>query len=503
MTISKRHNTIATIENALQNKKSAAIGDILEIIQKIASNASSLSINELADLISRDPTMVERVISSANTIAFKASVPPVLTVSQAIHTIGYEKVRNLAVALVFSENATKRNTSYEQRENAALSVCSGLMAKNLSCTNANEIEPEFAFVCATLRNFGKLLLSSFLLREYQRAKSNVSEMGEDEAFIHEFGITSLDLGTHFLRTKNVPNAILQTIKKIPEEILAYPATEKEKPAVLSAISAQVCQIAFDDELSPEDFESSLKDTITFYNACIPLELDTILKALASIEVELSTFNKLMRIPDSLSPGSAKLNARLKVVPLPERANLSDTPLASEDTTEILDLSTAIENLIGIKDSKESKTPSEIYQPVIQAIQNSLSLEDSLAFIPEESDPKKFSARCGSGDLFAKIKNRPLVSLDKEDIFSICMNRKEDILIEDITAGKTLSVIPDWITENSKANSFVVLPCVKDKKLIAILFGAVSNGSPLKINPEKIKQLREIRQTLSLLNSLQI
>ena len=59
---------------------------------------------------------------------------------------------------------------------------------------------------------------------------------------------------------------------------------------------------------------------------------------------------------------------------------------------------------------------------------------------QQSEPisgiaRRTTARFGYGDLFKAIRNRPLVSERKRDIFGIGINRKEDILIQDVNAGK--------------------------------------------------------------------
>lgn len=505
MTISNKQQTIATIENALEEKRSAAIGEIVEIIQKLAANASTLSINELADIIGRDPTMVEKVIGSANTIGFKANVQPVLTISQAIHTVGYEKIRNLAIALVFAESTAQNSDSYEQREMAALSVCSGIMAQNLSMAHSGTVEPELVFVCATLRNFGKLLLSSFMIDEFRSAKTRILEMSEDDAFRLEFGITPLEVGAHFLFYTNVPQVILRTFRKVSAETLTRPAKSSDKALIFSALSTTICELIFDENLSPEEFEVALHDTLTNYRECLPIELLTIKDAIVTLEEELSSFNRLMKIPDERSPGSVKLKARQM------RKNLPKAPKPMQRKQTVIEIEVAaaegvaqarialaktIEEIASTLDSKDPIDTDAIYQQSAKAIQRSLRLENCLVFIPEQYEENKFSARYGSGALFNKVKNRPLVSLAKSDIFSISIKRKEDILIEDITAGKTRSIIPDWITDNSKTNAFIILPAVNEGKLFAIFFGSVAHGNPISLESEDIKQLREIRRTLA-------
>lgn len=515
MTISPRRRTITTIEKALENKQSAAISDIIKIIQRLAANASNLSINELAALIERDSAMVEKVISAANTIGFKASVPPVLTISQAIHTIGYEKIRNLAIALIFAESTVENTNSYEQREVAALSVCSGMMAQNFLALNADSEDPELVFVCTSLRSFGKLLMSSFLIEDYRKAKTLAKEYDEDTAFENTFGITPLALACHMLQATNVPRKITQTFKLVPDEMLTRPARPDDKILLLANLCTKICELAFDENLSPEQFQTELAQHLELYDHCLPTSPETVMQALVELETEFSDFNKLMEIPARKSPGAIKLKSRIESRELPPTPVVRTVPITTETAerppepaaqTEHEQRSDAIaqkainvlEQAIASEDGVEIQ---EIYQITIAAIKDCLHLENCLIFVPEEFDPSKLSARFGEGPLFRKIKNRPLLTIENRDIFSISMNRKEDILIEDITAGKTRSIIPNWITDNSETNSFVILPTVNNGNLIAIIFGSVAHGLPIKLQVNDIKHIKQIRRALVGFNSL--
>ena len=134
--------TVRTIEAALLEEKSTAISEIVRIIQDLASKAFSISTSELSQLIGRDPTITEKVISAANTMGFNPTGPSISTITEAIHTTGFEKVRNLAISILLVQNASAAANSFEQRESASLAVCSGLLAQQLTEHGDDSIDPE-------------------------------------------------------------------------------------------------------------------------------------------------------------------------------------------------------------------------------------------------------------------------------------------------------------------------------------------------------------------------
>ena len=89
-----------------------------------------------------------------------------------------------------------------------------------------------------------------------------------------------------------------------------------------------------------------------------------------------------------------------------------------------------------------------------------------------------------------------MAVDKRDIFSICLSRKEDILIEDTSSGKIRSVIPDWIHAAGDTSSFFMLPVTFDKAVQAIIVGTVSNELRINLSDTDIKHLRSIRAKIS-------
>lgn len=149
------------------------------------------------------------------------------------------------------------------------------------------------------------------------------------------------------------------------------------------------------------------------------------------------------------------------------------------------------NLISIEKSKQTIDTGKIYQIATQAVQEGLSLSSVMAFIREEHETERFEY----GDIFKAIRNRPFVSERKRDIFGICINRKEDILIQDVNAGKISSVIPNWINTEEGNASLIILPIMAEKKVFAITFGSLDEGA-IQLRKGDHRRLKDIRLLLA-------
>ncbi len=507
--------TISRIEQALEEEQSTAINEIVQIIQELAAKAFSISVSELSQLIGRDPTITEKVISASNTLGFNPSGMPITTITEAIHTVGFEKIRNLAISILLVENAGHRLNSYEHREMAAISVCSGLMAQNLIQKLPNKIDPELAFVCASLRNYGKLLMTTFLIEQYRDAKSLAMRIGDEkEAFYQIFGLTPLELGQRLLQSTSLPKAIMTSLKPVPKDLMAREAERPEEQIlIVSELSMQLCERSFDESVEPDHFNDAIREVLRKFSQSISIELETVNQALVEIDMDLQIFNRAVGMSDMSSPSSQKIRARVSGEHLPARpsdAQITKTPRAktfAELSEEEREEHAEEQHEKAIRRISEMTSPgsvvdlNEVYAAIVQAIQIGLDLKSCMVFLQEDFDPSNYSARYGCGLLFNKIKNRPLISTKNKDVFSISIARKEDILIQDINAGKIKSVIPEWISIFSNTNSFIVLPVASGDEVFAIILGTLSTGKSISLSNRDLARLKQLRAHLSELKEL--
>ncbi len=501
--------TIIEIESALADRKTTAINEIIQLIQQLAAKAFSISVNELSELIGRDPTITEKVISAANTLGYNPGGASVGTISDAIHTVGFEKIRNLAISLTLSEFAGQGSNAYEQRQTAALCVCSGMLAKQLHKTPEADRDSELIFVCASLRNYGRLLLSTFKADDYRLARSHALDMPEDEAFEIVFGLTPLALGQAILERTNLPKNIMYSLRKLTKEVTSRPAySVEDETLLLSELAVELSAVVFDEKVSPEAFNHAIGGVLSRFSICYPLSIEAVNEALLQVDEDISALNRAVGISNRQSPATEKLQARLNSTHIPKPpqhaqivAQTKPKPIAemSEEERQAFSNTTfgqAVDTISSALQPGAKVRFETIFNAVCTAFSDAANLENCLIFVREEFDLNSLSARYGSGKLFTKVKNRPIISPEKKDIFSICLARKEDILIQDTSTGKISKVIPDWIHAAGDTSSFIILPVNFDKTLRSIIVGTVSEGRHIDLSETDLKHLRSIRAMIS-------
>ena len=174
------NRTVERLHEAMRASAFVGMPEVIRLIQGLASKAFSITIDELAEIIEQDVAVTARILASANTVGYNPSGMPIYTVSQSIQLIGFERVRNLAISMLLAENSTTSAVTQEQRDAAAFALASGLFAQTIMEQRYGDSER--AFVCASLRCYGRLMLSAYMGDAYREAEDLFDEMGEDNAF---------------------------------------------------------------------------------------------------------------------------------------------------------------------------------------------------------------------------------------------------------------------------------------------------------------------------------
>lgn len=313
MVSSLGQKTIKHVTEKLESGESAGLSEIVELIQKLSSNAYQTSIQELSALIGKDMVVTAKVIAAANTIGYNPSGVEVSTISQAIHVIGFNKIRQLTVSLLLVESANRHLNPSEKREIAALALCSGLMAESIM-TQRGTVAPDHAFICASLRSYGRLLMTSFMIEEYRKAKGMATTAGisEDAAFNRVFGLTPLELGYHLLASAHLPEPILKSLRAAPAGLIRNIAEKPELELLaLADLSVRVCELALRSDVGAKEFEKQTAMLALRSGKNFGLDSEALVGLLKETGQQLHDFAHAFGFKALTDQFSPRLNARIK------------------------------------------------------------------------------------------------------------------------------------------------------------------------------------------------
>ena|GEM_PF-676325 len=573
--------TIKHVSSQLETGEAAGLSEIVELIQRLSTNAFETSVGELATSIGKDVVVTAKVIAAANTMGYNPLGVPVSTITQAIHVIGFNKIRQLAVSLLLVENANRRLGPNEKREIAALALCSGLMAEQLMAERGT-CSPEHAFICASLRNYGRLLMTTFMIDDYRRAKElSHGTVSEDEAFRNIFGLTPLELGHHLLKSANLPDPILQSLRNVPAEAIKDAA---EKPDLqllaLADLSVKACELALRSDVSAQEFSFRAAALASRGGKVFGLDASALLSALGTTGQQLSEFANTFglsalsdqfaprmraraagkdvagyqaRSPETASTKSEAASGSLEKAKAPNTSSPSEAP-TGKPTSAISDRPAAtppaqagssaveampsppsgagspvsgapavntaspvagsgdsrppageeaifqhafqagIEQLAGLLD-EETVDMRKVYSVVLRSALVGFNSKDAVIFV-RDARTRRYLAHFGSGKLFDAIKTSAIVRDDERNVFGLCLQRMEDVLISDATDPRIAPHLPSWLKPGALA-SFTLLPMQESKQPFAMLMTAWPDKKALGFT---VSQIRQVRSMLKLVGT---
>jgi two-component system, cell cycle response regulator len=175
---------------------------------ELASNDKT-SINDLTDLIEKDPSLTTRLLSLANTAFFRTSTP-VTSIEQAILKIGFNRLRIMALSLSLRDTFPMgRRGPIDYEKFWKVSLYKALLSKSLAVQLRNS-NPDEAFVAGLIQEVGLLILFDLLVKgKDETVQLELYPLEPLLTFEKErFGIDHRDIGEAALRYWQFPESII-------------------------------------------------------------------------------------------------------------------------------------------------------------------------------------------------------------------------------------------------------------------------------------------------------
>ncbi|HSG99006.1 MAG TPA: HDOD domain-containing protein, partial [candidate division Zixibacteria bacterium] len=167
-------------------------------IQK-AINSETASANDVARILSEDPSMSAKVLKMTNS-AFYGLAREIDSVQQAVLIIGFEAVKNLVLSASVMDmfKGNKIDPDFQDcfwRHSLATAMASRMFARSVKSRGA--VDPEAAFSAGLLHDIGKLVVACFMPEEHNGIQAQMKlEPNEPDFVVEEtaLGYTHQRLG---------------------------------------------------------------------------------------------------------------------------------------------------------------------------------------------------------------------------------------------------------------------------------------------------------------------
>lgn len=317
--------TLERASAAMQTARIACLPEIVKLLNTLAANTDEVSVIELAEIIQNDPVVMAKVVHAANTYYYNPNAVSVSNVVQAIHVIGFERIRSLAMSLMMAEQVSRGQTAEEQRAVAAQALASGCLAQSIA-QNRMLLDKDRAFVCGCMRNFGHMIMASCMSEEYRLAKTAAHAESEDASYRRIFGLTPLDLGYQLLQAANLPEEILVTLRALPPAALATPDPKPdERMLAVCEFADRLAALSCGSALSADEFVERSTELARHYESLLPQLGDELHELIQSATNHLDHLTRTFRLRHLPPRTLSRLRACRNAVDPARLATLTATP----------------------------------------------------------------------------------------------------------------------------------------------------------------------------------
>lgn len=324
----KAQETVEKARVLLESGRGSALPELVKLIATLTTDFERVNISELVETIEPDPVLLTRILAAANKLPFNPGISRVATLGQAIHQIGFARVRNTALSLLLLDQ-TRDQSAPEVREAAALALTSGLIAQGVSA-HLGTHDPELAFACAALRNLGRVLMAALSPPLYREALALARREPGADGFRRYFGLSPLELSRRLTATHQLPDSAAQTLRDGEPE--ALPGVRSSHDGRLLALCDYACrlgQLTLEPSEPDHDFVRQAVRLGARYRRVLPDIENAAAPALLGANTRLRDYvrggvadalplAKLKRIrhrAELLAPGAAAAAERAEVLPV--------------------------------------------------------------------------------------------------------------------------------------------------------------------------------------------
>jgi HD-like signal output (HDOD) protein len=474
--------TIDMAAAALSSGRGAGLPELLELIQTLAGRMEQVSLGEIAELIEQDPVVSTRLVSMANMIALNPGMSSLTSVSHAIHQIGFQRVRSLAISLMLLKSSGTRQNPTEQRQAASRALCAGLIAQ--ACARQiTAVDSEMVFACATLRQLGRIILPVVSLDHYRAAVELAHEESETIAFRRIFGLTPLELSRELLKPYKLPAEVRHALGDFSSAEGSdenVPTSHSERLSGLAEFGGRLTQIVLDVSLDEADYERETTALAGAFARIIPNATELLAPTLTLVGERLSQFMQMpgassgpemmlrrirARLPRIEAPdtdstpletaneasprgrsGAAPAKPKEPLVaatsfPVPSRAPVNKSPQAAPEKSAP-PCEQLPDSIMLVPEPVRAVSPGEPWLEVLRPVRDGFASDDCVVFL-RASGSGPFILAEGIGTFAAHHQDIASVHPEEKTVFSIALTRRETVVIHDSRTPSLAPYLPAW------------------------------------------------------------
>lgn len=500
-----------------------ALSEAISTINRLAASDKE-SVSSLSNTILKDVALTNKLMRLVNSAYYSQSGGGAIsTISRAVMILGFGTVRSIATSLVLMEHLQNQGHAQQLREEFVRAIMSGILARDMARKGMVK-DFEEAFICAMFHNLGRMLAYYYFPDETAEIRKQLAQQGGSEtaASTRVLGISYEELGIGVARSWGFPDAMVGSMRGLPEGPVKKPANNGERLRVLSGLSDQLCTVF--EQVPAERHKDELQKICQRFGSSIPFDGEQLESAMRRSLDEVASYTAAIRLNLQQSalgrqvgvwvgkdaeagPGRSRAEASASIpgnlaktvamaMAVPESNEASQA--SAGETEPIAPTPEDVQSILnaGIQDITRSLVEdyalADILRIIVETMYRGIGFQHVLLCIKDARN-NGMAAKFGFGPDIEEIICRFRFPLGgSKDIFGVALSRGADILISDIRDPKISAHIPEWFCKAMAAETFILFPLVIKGTPVGLIYADKERAGELVIPESVLSMLRALR-----------
>lgn len=489
-----------------------ALSDSVVRIQSMARSDRE-SVGSVTNEILKDVALTNKLLRLVNS-AHYARGSSISTVSRAVHLVGFNGIRNMALSLVLLEHMQDKTHAAQLKEEFLRSLMAGSIGGEL-CPVVRDSEE--AFIGSMFQNLGRLLAQFYFPEEAIRIRTLTQSAREPKteaaASLSVLGLSYEELGLGIAKSWGLPEGIQRCMRKpggTPPA--AVPADMAERIRWVALASNEIADVLLRSDA--KEVDDRIAAVTKKYAQAMGTSIKLMNEATAKARLKLVDLANAMDI--QVAPGSAAA----KLLQLPVEAGSRPEPLPAETDVTLGTFALHATQAVAVAQPGSAKgvnrnpDVAQMLSNGIQDITNAMvedfkltdvlrmiletmfrALEfDRIIFCMRDAKTEMMTGRFGLGqEVELHIKGfKTHLKASAPDLFGVVCIKGADTMISDAAEPRILQRLPAWYRSGLNAPAFLLLPLQIKGAPFGLIYADKLQHGALELDEKELALLRTLR-----------
>ena len=460
-----------------------AIGNaIARVVEMTSSDEDAVA--DLTYFILSDVALTQKILRLSNTVRYRTvSGLQVTTISRAIYLLGFNTVRDCALAMMLVERLSSANHSHAVRAELVKALYASVIGREMA-RSSKRAGAEEAAIAALFANIGQVLVAAYDYPSYAEIATLVGhgKMTQDAAGVQVMGCSFSLIAQSVLREWKIPEAIVQAMTPLHGGAVKPAQKNQERMQQIASFSVEASGVfSLKNELASIAAKNAL---ISRFGLALNISSEQLADLIESAETETRMLAEIMGLSEvdetvendqpetSEIPNELLMNPTLATSDEVEEKHASGKPLKARDK-----LLAGVQEIMQMTAGGHAQA-NDVMLHMLETLYNSMGFRFATICL-KDAKTGEYRARIALGEDAARRRAGLVFRVSSHrDLFKLSMESDADLMISDASDTKIHELLPAWHRELfPDARSFIILPIIVHQNPLGFFYADRSQPAP--------------------------